>query len=182
MQATFRPLPVWPYKSTEKRRSAYTFSAGWANTLELLDREIRLLNGDDVIIGGDFRPEDIRLDGMMRSNARMPQHPGIEVSFDSEHGRLVYATDVCDFWQHNVRSIALGLEALRAVDRFGISRKGEQYAGWLQLGTADDPVQLGKTLVEIAGGVQQAVRQHHPDLGGDRSNFEAVMAYKRTLK
>ncbi len=44
--------------------------------------------------------------------------------------RLVYATDACEFWQHNVRSIALGLEALRAVDRYGISRRGEQYAGF----------------------------------------------------
>jgi len=39
--------------------------------------------------------------------------------------------NVCDEdWRHNVRSIALGLEALRAVDRYGISRRGEQYAGF----------------------------------------------------
>lgn len=44
--------------------------------------------------------------------------------------RLVYATDVCERWQHNVRSIALGLQALRAVDRYGISRRGQQYAGF----------------------------------------------------
>jgi hypothetical protein len=44
--------------------------------------------------------------------------------------RLVYATDVCESWQHNVRSIALGLEALRAVDRYGITRRGQQYAGF----------------------------------------------------
>ena len=31
---------------------------------------------------------------------------------------------------HNLRSIALGLKALRAVDRYGVSRRGEQYAGF----------------------------------------------------
>jgi hypothetical protein len=179
MLATFRPLPAWPYPTTKKRRSIYTFKAGWSDTLDKLEYEIGLLNGHDVIIGGDFREEDLRLDGMLRSNARNPSHPGIELSFDSAHGRLVYATDVCEYWQHNVRSIALGLEALRAVDRFGISRKGEQYAGWLQLGSSDDLVQKGRALVEIAGGLQLAIKQHHPDLGGDRSNFDAVMAYKQ---
>lgn len=181
MRLTFRPLPVWPHKPTERRRSRDTFKAPWSSTLELLEREIRLLDGDDPIIGGDFREEDIRLDGMMRSNAREPSHPGIELSFDSEHGRLVYATDACVDWRHNVRSIALGLEALRAVDRFGISRKGEQYAGWLQLGVANEPVQLGKTLVEIAGGLNLALKQHSPDYGGERVNYEAVLAYKRSL-
>lgn len=181
MLATFRPLPVWPYRPTEKRRSKGTFSASWDNTLDLLEREITYLRGDDIIIAGGFREEDIRLDGMLRSNAREPNHPGVEISFDSEHGRLVYGTDVCQFWQHNVRSIALGLEALRAVNRYGISRKGEQYAGWLQLGTADDPVVRGKTLVEVAGGLGPALQLHHPDLGGERADFEAVMAYKRSL-
>jgi hypothetical protein len=38
-----------------------------------------------------------------------------------------------DDWQHNVRAIALGLEALRKVDRYGITRRGEQYAGWKAL-------------------------------------------------
>src|SRR5690606_32992952 len=105
-------------------------------------------------------------------------HPGIEISFDSEHGRLVYATDVCAFWQHNVRSIALGLEALRAVDRFGISQKGQQYAGWLQLGYTDDRVERGKRLVEVAGGLTQARKLHHPDLGGDREDWDALQAYR----
>lgn len=45
-------------------------------------------------------------------------------------GRQVFATDACELWQHNVRSIALGLEALRAVDRYGITRRGQQYAGF----------------------------------------------------
>jgi hypothetical protein len=182
VRATFRPLPLWPYKPTENRRSIGTFKAAWSDTLDLVEYEIGLLAGADIIIAGAFREEDIRLDGMMRSTARVPEHPGIEISFDSAHGRLVYASDVCDFWQHNVRSIGLGLEALRAVNRYGISRKGEQYAGWLQLGWANEPIQLGRTLVEVAGGMHQALKAHHPDYGGERANYEAVIAYRRSLE
>lgn len=176
----FSPLPTWPHDHTLDRRSRYTFKASWNATLELLDRELRLLEASDVIIGVSLNPRHIRLDGWPRGDAPQPAHPGVEVSFNSgsvarldplvrrglalirqaggdpavalkrhhpdvggQHEdfvalqaatdpakRLVYATDACQFWQHNVRSIALGLEALRAVDRFGISRRGEQYAGF----------------------------------------------------
>ncbi len=36
-------------------------------------------------------------------------------------------------WQHNVRAIALTLEALRAVDRYGATETGQQYAGFKAL-------------------------------------------------
>lgn len=96
----FNALPTWPHGNTWDRRSRYTFKASWSNTLELLDA------------GGDHA-----------------DFVAIQAATDPSK-RLVYATDCCDFWQHNVRSIALGLEALRAVDRYGISRRGEQYAGF----------------------------------------------------
>jgi hypothetical protein len=176
----FVPLAVWPHGDTLDRRGRSTFRAGWEETLSLLDRELRLLDASNVLIGVALAPGHIRQDGRPRANAPTPTHPGAEVSFDSgsiarldplvrrghailrrfngdearalkgthpdvggdpaefvalqaalDPGhRLVYATDACDFWQHNVRSIALGLAALRAVDRYGISRRGEQYAGY----------------------------------------------------
>lgn len=176
---TFRPLPRWPYPETHDRRSRITFKAAWSDTLALVRYEIERLDGRDVVIGAAFREEDIRLDGMPRSGAREPWHPGIEISFDSPHGRLVYATDVCAFWQHNVRSIGLGLEALRAVDRYGITRRGEQYAGFLKLETSQASPERGRELVEEAGGIKQALMRHHPDQGGDPRRFADVQAYRQ---
>lgn len=179
MNVTFRPLSTWPHQPTpsHKRRSRWTFKASWQNTMDLLDRELRHLKATNVILGANFREQDLRLDGLPRSNAREPQHPGIEISFDSPHGRLVYATDSCERWEHNVRSIALGLEALRAVDRFGITKRGEQYAGWKQLGagTSDD-VARGRDIIREHGSVTAALKATHPDVGGDRMDFEAVQA------
>lgn len=176
----FTSLTLWPHGNTLERRGRYAFRAGWQDTLALLDRELRLLDASNVLIGVALEPGHIRQDGRPRSNAPTPAHPGVELSFDSgsvarldplvrqglaiirRHGgdphralkrchpdvggnhedfvalqaatdpsrRLVYATDACEDWRHNVRSIALGLEALRAVDRYGITRKGEQYAGF----------------------------------------------------
>lgn len=175
----FRALPTWPYKPTQQRRSRYTFKAGWNDTLGLLDRELGYLGGRAVIIAAGFREQDLRLDGMPRANALAPSHPGIELSFDSDHGRLVYACDVCELWQHNVRSIALGLESLRAVDRYGISRKGEQYAGWLKLTTSAPNADHGRELVQAAGSVRAALMRHHPDHGGDPRDLADVQAFRQ---
>jgi 2-keto-3-deoxy-L-rhamnonate aldolase RhmA len=117
---------------------------------------------------------------MPRSNAKAPVDPGVRIFFESKHGALAYQSDSCDYWQHNVRSVALGLGALRAVDRYGITKKAEQYAGWRQIESAKpDYWSAMQTLAELAGidGVGSgsgdvakayriAARRHHPDTGG----------------
>lgn len=172
-----RPLPEWPYPPTRNRRGRRTFTAGWQNTLDLLARELGHLRATAPIIAAGFQESDLRIDGMPYANA-YPFHPGIEISFDTrQHGRLVYATDCCEWWQHNVRSIALGLEALRAVDRYGITRRGEQYSGWRQLGTGSDDgpsLERGRALIREAGSAREALKVTHPDAGGERIDFESV--------
>lgn len=177
---TFRPLPTWPYPATppENRRSRYTFRAGWQDTLDLFAHELDMIAGDGVVIAAGFREGDVRQDGMPRANAREPIHPGVEISFDSPRGRLVYSTDICERWQHNVRSIALGLEALRAVDRYGITHRGEQYAGFLALPPGTPSIDKGRELVEAAGGIRAALMKHHPDHGGDPADFADVQAFR----
>src|SRR5206468_4280936 len=136
MRMTFRPL-TWlgPTTPAYRRRSRYAFKASWKGTLDLLERELTYLKAGEIAIEADFAESDIRLDGMPRGNARQPQFPGIRLAFNSKAGPLVYQTDTCEFWQHNVRSIALGLEALRAVDRYGITTRHEQYQGYRQIET-----------------------------------------------
>lgn len=186
MKVTFRPL-VWSDPSTppHRRRSKHTFKAGWLFTLDLLDRELAYLKAEHVVIEADFREQDIRLDGMPRSGARTPEHPGIRIGFDSKHGPLIYATDSCAFWQHNVRSIALGLEALRAVDRYGVTKRGEQYTGWKAIGEAaasKTSVQEAQALLDAYGGEKEALFRAHPDHGGDPDQLQRVQQARRVLK
>jgi hypothetical protein len=198
MKATFRPLPVWDHPVTAPRRSRWTFKAPWSDTLSLLDRELFYLGAEALLIQADFREQDIRLDGMPRSGARQPQHPGVKLSFDSDRGPLTYATDSCEFWEHNVRSIALGLEALRAVDRYGITQSGEQYVGFRAIEAAsdglprthDEAVKLVWRLSglpdpegrPLASHIKVAKRRAHPDLGGSPEDFRAVIEAESILK
>ena len=184
MNLTFRPLPAWPYPAQKTRPDL--FKASYSRTLTDLEREIGYLGGDEVIIGLVVDPSQIRLDGRMRADARV-NHPGVELSFEVPDGRrLVFHTDVhsgyADSWQSNLRAIALGLEALRAVDRYGITSTAEQYAGFLQLETSAPNATRGKQLVDEAGGLKAALLRHHPDQGGDARRFADVQAYRQQVR
>lgn len=216
----FRPIDVWPGTLTpERSRQAPPFSARWEQTLDLLDRELRSLRAKRVVLQLALSDADLRLDGLPRATAR-PEHPGVILAFDSTHGPLKYATDVFDDgtvtrhggrwesrarvsmpgWQSNVRAVALGLEALRKVDRYGITKRGEQYTGWKALpsGTPmpaamslEDAAELLVDLGEWGGErgdpdaliadpeiarayYREAAKRTHPDTGGDPAMFARV--------
>jgi hypothetical protein len=128
---------------------------------------------------------------MLRSNAKVG-FPGVRVAFESKHGPLTYATDKYDQvyysdtpgWQANIRAIALGLEALRAVDRHGITRRGEQYTGWKALPAGDGTpttLEQARELVNAFGGLTAAIKATHPDRGGDPELFRRVMAARQLI-
>lgn len=138
---TLQPLGRWPWPATENRRSPQ-FRCTWAETKALLLFEAEKLGAELVVVEIDIDGSAVRRDGALRASARVGGFPGARVSFESKHGPLVYATDRYQYqwpgapmkdWQANVRAIALSLEALRAVDRHGITRSGEQYRGWRAL-------------------------------------------------
>lgn len=194
MNVTFRALPLWPYP--EQKHRPPLFKAGYQDTLDRLEYEIERLGGSEVIIGLVTTGDQIRLDGRPRADMRT-SHPGVELSFEIPSGRrLVFHTDVHEQtsrwvggsygtggrvpWQDNLRAIALGLEALRAVARFGITTGiGEQYAGFLQLTSSEPSPDRGRALVEEAGSMRQALLRHHPDQGGDPRAFADVQAYRQ---
>lgn len=179
MKVTFRPLPTWPHPETKPRRNAH-FKVEWHTTLADLEYEIVRLQGRNILVGAGFRESDLRQDGMPRADRRQAPylHPGVEVSFDSMYGHLTYATDQYVGWKDNVRAIALSLEALRAVDRHGVSKRGQQYAGWAQLTAGGPDAERGRRLVERHGGVRQALMATHPDHQGDPRDFADVQAYR----
>lgn len=182
MTIVFRSI-LWT-RPLAPRRSQ--FKVDIDTTLRELEREVHLLgsgNGpaQDIVIGAGYRPGDLRVDGRPRADAREPIHPGVEISFDSRHGRLTYATAVFDDWRDNVRAVALGLEALRSIDRWGVAQAGQQYAGFALLSAGPGLEELGRQLVERFGSVNAALRATHPDTGlPDMTprDLQAVQAYR----
>ncbi len=193
------PLGTWGREITKNRRPAHTFSAKWTDTLQLLTSEIEKLGVRGVIaIRIDVQREDIRLDGMIRARARAG-FPGVVVSFESKFGSLSYRTDAYDSWQANVRAIALSLQALRAVDRYGVSKSGEQYAGWRAIesgktaplfASADEALWWLRSLTDpskinlsVKAMLRMAAGICHPDRnGGDRTLWDRYDAARQLLE
>lgn len=161
MILTTRPIDVWPRPET-KGRGYSPFKASYSSTRRLLERELSMLRAKNVVLQIDVRDFDLRLDGELRANAR-PQGPRVALAFDSVHGPLKYYCDRWNDWQANLRGIALGLEAQRKLERYGITSRGEQYTGWKALGAG---IALGPAAMSVEDAAV-FISVHHEDDGGD---------------
>jgi len=197
LNAVFRPVDQWPGKQTppSNRRSG-KFKAAYSKTLDLLERELAYLRAKDVVIQAYFAPSEIRNDGWPKSSAR-PAQPGVILSFDAGKEAYSYPCDTFIDWEDNLRAIALSLEALRAVDRYGVTRGREQYQGFRRLGapaSIDSKVAAEQFLTQYSGlGIDDirrdldgayrvAARKLHPDQGGSHDLFVALQNHYRVLQ
>lgn len=196
------PIRSWPGELTRNRQHSQ-FKATLSATLQLLDREIWHLTDTrsqresaEVLIA--IPPGDLwRLDGRPRAHA-IAEHPGVIFSIDSKHGHLSYPCDTFTTWQDNLRAVALALEALRKVDRYGVTKRGEQYRGFLAIestsapaafATAADaeaflrgwcgPEWAGQPLRRV---FREAQRTTHPDMSGDAAVFQRVSLAEAKLR
>lgn len=179
---TFRPLerPV----ACEHRTAP--FSAPWTSTVALLAKELRAHGARGCVLEIDFSERNLRLDGLPRAD-RSARTPAIVLSFDATRvpGRphLRYEVGTFRDWRDNLRAVALGLEALRAVDRYGVTKRGEQYAGWraLPMPSGEPSAERGRQLIARHGSVAAALKATHPDHGGADSDFRAVQAAREVM-
>lgn len=218
MILTFRPIKIWPEGWPNNHSTSSPFKAkNYSGTLTILERELTNLRAKDVILQVDASERDCRLDGQLRADAKV-KYRGVILSFGTrDYGTLTYSCDafsrwnMTEAWQANLRAIALGLEALRKVERYGIAGRGQQYAGYAELPSG---IALGahkmtveeaaKILAEGTGGFfdsgdildapdevdqemvtlafRKAVVLHHPDKGGEPETFRKIIEAKDLLE
>lgn len=108
------------------------FKAGWESTSKMLVDELERIGASDVVLEMDIGRQDVRVDGSVRGTAT-PRTPGVRLGIgDSAHGSLEFEGNAYHDWRDNVRAIALTLEALRAVCRYGCVQ-AQQYRGFAAL-------------------------------------------------
>lgn len=208
LNAIFRPIDAWPGAETRDRQWS-RFKASWPQTKKLLYHELEQLQAKNIVCQIAMREQDFRIDGSPRANAKA-SHPGVILSFDSKFGPLRYPCDTFTEWQDNVRAIALAMEKLRAVDRYGVTRRGEQYAGWKALpastaelvmtvdraarvvadlayrtGEGPHPFGAAERILfnrnEYRDRYREAAKGSHPDTGGSSPEFQLLQEAKRVL-
>ncbi len=191
-----------PWTAKPGHREA-TFRSTWNQTLRLLADETGRLDAGLVVVEIDTEMGSLTRDRHSVRPPAAPRHPGVRVVFESRHGRQRFATAEYTYWRDNVRAVALALTALRAVDRYGVSR-GEQYVGFrpaIGAGpSAPDPdlenprraiawmTSALRDFGELEGGTPDQVyrrlaRRLHPDHGGgDADTWQKLQSVKVLLE
>lgn len=198
MQITCAAIEKWPGERTPPgRQKRSTFKASFTQTDQLLRSELGTLNAKQVVLQLDVTPDDIRLDGQLRANAR-PRTSAVVLSFQTKQGAMSFPCDRFDRWKDNIRAIALSLEALRKIDRYGVTRNNEQYTGWTQLppptsvyDEVADAVWVADALgipyeelnspKALLAAIRKAERIMHPDAGGSAEDFKRLQKMKERI-
>ncbi|GAA0189695.1 hypothetical protein GCM10008944_01410 [Cytobacillus oceanisediminis] len=208
MTLAYRVEPLTDADSIAGKGHASPFSATWTDTLDVLEREVRALRGRDVVLQLEVLAGQLTKSGQLRARSKAASRAA-RISFETPDGPMNFETaaftrlggvPMTESWQHNVRAIALGLEALRKVDRYGIGQ-GAQYAGYKALGAGSGAVAMGGMTTEQAYDVlhdaanalpgafdsdkllyRTARAASHPDRhGGDQSLWDDVEQAGRVL-
>jgi len=189
-------IDVWPRPRT-KYTQCSRFKSSFSTTVSDLERELYQIDAKAATVCLDLSPGDIRLDGQLRAGIK-PRSSAVllvvEMRFNKPPRR--FPCDSFDKWQDNLRAIALALEALRTIDRYGVtSAAGEQYRGFEALPApngdywskdqARDFLRsiIGNTidLVSLADAIRECERRTHPDVGGDADKFKKVQQARKLL-
>ena len=146
----FVPIEKWPGVPTRRdKQKLGSFRASYANTLDLLEYELHKLRATNIVIEAFFTRNQIRNDGWPLSKAT-PTESGVILSFTGKSGELSFPCDTYKTFDDNLRAIALALEALRAVDRYGVTQHNEQYKGWAKLPPAPQSMRGPDALAFLA--------------------------------
>ena len=154
----FVPLTKWPGEATKGREHA-RFRSTYAKTLDLLETELSKVRAKETTVQAFFRLDQIRNDGWPYSQAK-PSSPGVILSFRTKDGALSFPCDRYHTLDDNLRAIALSLEALRAVDRYGVTKRAEQYAGWKRIEAPS--ANSFATMEDAAAYIAQSAGLPHP--------------------
>ncbi len=178
---------TWPlgWARTERRRHA-TFRVTFSEARSRLLRELERLRARDLVISTNL---ETKLDGMPYANRSEPADPGVAVYFRLEGEPRVLA---CDRWlavRDNLRAIGLHVEAMRAMERWGVGSVEQAFRGYAALPGRGETTAGARPWREVLGLDGTAVtlegararfavlaRRLHPDNGGPRAPFEEVCA------
>jgi len=148
-------------------------------------REIKLLDGTLPVISSNLT---LRGDGLPYSDQPQPVDRGVAVYFTYKKRQMCFACDRWDRVQDNLYAIAMAIEALRGIERWGTGDMVEQaFTGFVALPAPKSPhevlgIRPGATEDEIDSAYRQKAMAAHPDCGGSAAAMAELTEARRKLK
>lgn len=135
---------------------------------------------------------ELRQDGLPYANMRQPEDKGVAVYFMFKGDQMVICCDEWNKIEHNLWAVAKTIEAMRAIERWGVSdfmkrsfsgftalppasSTGQKRKWWQVLGYQQEP---GKAVWDWAGieaSYKSIAKKVHPDVvGGSTEKFQEL--------
>jgi hypothetical protein len=170
-----RPMGAYPGRPTTARRSA-NFKVTPGAALTHLRQELQRAGALRAVLEVDCDPYHVKQDGQLRSDARL-RSPAVVVSYEHPtHGMLRFPCDSFDNWTDNIRAIGLSLEALRAVERYGVVRRAEQFLGFKALPSSTTPTMTTQAAADALSAEGQRLAAQ---ILSNRETYEQARALAR---
>lgn len=141
------------------------------NATARLEEQLDRLGTKNVTLSTNLT---LRLDGRPRGDER-PADPGAAIYFSFRGKATVLACDSYTTVSDNIAALAAHLDALRAIERYGVGTIEQALAGYkaLPADTAADwravfgfPANSAPTLDQVEKAYRAAAKERHPDVGG----------------
>lgn len=179
----------WPRTQDPARHPAMT--RDFTRNRDEVVKQLQLLGTDDLVISSNLKT---RLDGLPLSKQREPEDSGVAVYFMLDGAQQCIPCDKWDTTAQNLRAIALTIEALRGIERWGAKEMvNAAFRGFKALPAEaivtpftakpwHEVLEVAPTasLETIKAAYRAQLKKHHPDHGGREADLIAVQrAYEQ---
>ncbi len=176
-----KPFPLsWPptkNRTSANRRQKAKFKVTFAQARDELLKELSRFKATNIVISSNV---PLRQDGLPLATFSEPSDPGVVITFKAFKKDYIFS---CDCWikvKDNLRAIGKHIEALRAIERWGVGsieeifepfllptssvtyQSNQETSWWVVLEVSSDA-----TIEEIKSAYRTLSRKYHPDTGGD---------------
>lgn len=151
----------------------------------ILREELRKLGAQNMVLSTNLR---LRLDGFPYSNQAQPKDSGVAVYFLYKKQQMCFACDRWDRIQDNIYAVAMTIDALRGIERWGSGDMVQQaFTGFMALPAPKSPWELlgiapGASADDIDAAYRQKAKSAHPDAGGSAALMHELNEARRALK
>ena len=174
------PLSV-PRTKPEEKGDRFPFKVdSWNSTLWYVRDELKKLGAVNEVISTN---QPLRADGEPYASFRKIDDPGVAVYFVLDGVHVCFP---CDRWStigENLRAIQVHIENLRRIQRLGVGKASQMFAGYKALtataGEGEDPflvLGVAKTATEdqIRAAHRALAIKAHPDAGGSSDQMARI--------
>lgn len=171
---------IYRFGSTDRSNGYQRKLPTFASARDRLIAELERLGARHVVISSNFQ---LNQSGLPSGNRATPHDQGIAVYFEMNGRPMVMANDRYEKAAGNLTSLALGIEAMRQLDRHGGGQMMERaFSGFAALPPSGPDcwtvlgLKPGASADHIKAAHRRKVAEAHPDTGGSHAAMSELNA------